>query len=91
MLVAHARMRADAAGRAELDRRLGDPDLDADGVARLQGLIADSGAVEEVEAMIRAGHDAAVAALDAEPGGDLHPAGRQALRRLAELAVDRTA
>nr|WP_182560406.1 polyprenyl synthetase family protein [Microlunatus kandeliicorticis] len=91
VLVAHARMRADAAGRAELDRRLGDPDLDADGVARLQGLIADSGAVEEVEAMIRAGHDAAVAALDAEPGGDLHPAGRQALRRLAELAVDRTA
>lgn len=87
VLVAQAYAANTPAARAELDRLLGDPTLDETGVARARELIADSGAAEVVEQMIDAELDQALAALDAPMTDD----GRQALTRLAELAVHRVA
>ncbi len=88
VLIAHARDRMTGSARAELDAALGRPDLDADGVDRLQTLIVDSGAVDAVEAMISADHERALGALE---DADLTSAGRTALTSLARLAVERTA
>lgn len=85
VLVAHAYAGTSDAGRRLLDARLGDPDLDADGVADLRGVIIDSGAPEVVEAMITEGFDGAIAALDAP----MTQAGRQALHSLAFAATQR--
>ena len=52
VLVALALDRADADQAALFEKLFGQPDLDADGVAQLRGVIADTGAVEQVEAMI---------------------------------------
>jgi geranylgeranyl diphosphate synthase type I len=65
---------------------LGDPDLDADGVAALQDVIVQSGAVDAVEVMIAEGHARALAALAAAEVSD---EGRQGLTALAEAAVRR--
>nr|WP_231930559.1 polyprenyl synthetase family protein [Friedmanniella luteola] len=86
VLVAHAYAGADAAGRALLAARLGDPDLDADGVAALQDVIVSSGAVDAVEAMIADGLARALAALGTAPVTD---EGRRGLTALAEAAVRR--
>jgi geranylgeranyl diphosphate synthase, type I len=86
VLIAHALASADMAGRELLVRRLGDSALDDAGVRELQHVITASGAREEVEAMIAAGHRQALRAL---ADADLTPAGRTALTALAELAVDR--
>jgi geranylgeranyl diphosphate synthase, type I len=63
---------------------VGDPDLDADGVDRIRGLLSDLGAVQSVEQRIAAltgsGLDALSTADVAEP----------AATRLAELAVSAT-
>ena len=88
VLVAQAYARTDAAGRRLLVELLGDPELGADGVGRLQDVISDSGATAEVEATITASHDEAVAALD---GADLTDEGRTALHALADAAVRRSA
>lgn len=88
VLVAHALAGADPAGRALLARRLGDPALDLAGVEALRQVIVASGAREQVEAMIEAGHAQAVQALE---GTDLTPAGRTALVALAGLAARREA
>jgi len=88
VLVAHAWAGTDRSGRAELASRLGTADLDADGVATLQQVVIDSGALAEVERMIdtlAAEADQALAQLE------LNPDGATALHRLAELAVRRTA
>ncbi|GAA1437577.1 polyprenyl synthetase family protein [Microlunatus lacustris] len=86
VLVAHAYAGTDAAGRALLEARLGDPDLDADGVAALQDVLVSSGAVDAVETMIADGHAAALAALEDAPITD---DGRRGLTALAEAAVRR--
>jgi geranylgeranyl diphosphate synthase type I len=86
VLVAHAYAGAGPAGRRLLEDQLGDPDLDAVGVAALQAVIVESGALEAVEAMIEDGHGRALAALDDAPMTD---AGRQGLAALAEAAVRR--
>jgi geranylgeranyl diphosphate synthase type I len=86
VLVAHAYAAAGPAGRALLESRLGDPDLDADGVAALQDVILQSGAVDAVEAMIAEGHERALAALMA---AEMTEPGRQGLAALAEAAVRR--
>lgn len=88
VLVAHALAHTDAAGRALLIGRLGDPDLTEAGVAALQEVIVASGARDAVEAMITAYHDEAVAAL-AHPA--VSTAGREALAALAAAAVRRDA
>jgi geranylgeranyl diphosphate synthase type I len=86
VLIAHALAGADARGRELLASRLGDPVLDESGIAELQAVIIASGALQEVEAMIGAGHRQAVRAL---ADADLTPAGRTALTALADLAVHR--
>jgi geranylgeranyl diphosphate synthase type I len=86
VLVAHAYAGTDAAGRALLEARLGDPDLDADGVAALQDVLVSSGAVDAVEAMIADGHAQALTALEAAP---ITEEGRRGLTALAEAAVRR--
>ncbi len=88
VLVAHALAGADARGRELLVRRLGDPTLDAAGILELQDVITASGARDEVETMIAAGHRQAIRAL---ADADLTTAGRAALTALADLAVDRQA
>jgi geranylgeranyl diphosphate synthase type I len=87
VLIAHAYAGTTDAGRDRLRARLGDPELDADGVAELRTLIQDSGAPAVVEGMITKGFEGAIAALTApmtEPG-------RLALQALALVATDRTA
>jgi geranylgeranyl diphosphate synthase type I len=86
VLVAHAYAAAGPAGRTLLESRLGDPDLDADGVAALQAVIVESGAVDAVETMIGQGHEQALAALD---GAEMTDDGRRGLTALAEAAVRR--
>jgi geranylgeranyl diphosphate synthase type I len=86
VLVAHAYAGAAPAGRRLLEDRLGDPDLDPAGVAALQAVIVESGALEAVEAMIEDGYGRALAALDDAP---MTEPGRQGLAALAEAAVRR--
>ena len=59
MLIAYTLAHTDDAGRSLLTERLGDPELDADGVAALQRVIVDCGAREAVETMIAGYYDEA--------------------------------
>ncbi|HEY5981404.1 MAG TPA: polyprenyl synthetase family protein [Microlunatus sp.] len=87
VLIAYTMAHTDDAGRRLLAQRLGDPELDEDGVAALQQVIVDCGAHEAVETMITTQHDEAIAAL-AEPS--ISPAGREGLTALAAAAVHRS-
>jgi geranylgeranyl diphosphate synthase type I len=86
VLVAHAFAHASEAGRALLMRRLGDPTLDAEGVAALQQVLDESGARHAVEAMIAEGYERAMLALT---DLDISDEGRLALTALADAAVRR--
>lgn len=86
VLIAATLARTDEAGRRLLTERLGDPALDADGVAALQQVIVDCGADASVETMIATCYDEAVAAL---AGPAVSPAGREGLTALAAAAVHR--
>ena len=88
VLVAHAFAHADEAGRQLLLRRLGDPDLDADGIAELQQVITESGARDAVESMISEGYERALKALH---DVDMTDEGRAGLTSLADAAVRREA
>jgi geranylgeranyl diphosphate synthase type I len=88
VLIAHAFAHADEVGRQLLVRRLGDPDLDADGIADLQQVIAESGARDAVESMITEGYERALKALH---DVDMTDEGRTGLTSLAEAAVRREA
>ncbi|MBM0280128.1 polyprenyl synthetase family protein [Micromonospora tarensis] len=85
-LVAAAVEATDDAGRGLLLSRLGDPDLDAQGVARLREVISASGALTRTEQRIVTLTDAALAALAAV---DLDTEARQALVDLAIAATRR--
>ncbi|HEY5783889.1 MAG TPA: polyprenyl synthetase family protein [Microlunatus sp.] len=87
VLIAYTMAHTDDAGRTLLTERLGDPELDADGVAALQRVIVDCGAHEAVETMIASYFDAAVAAL-ADPS--VSTAGRDGLTALASAAAHRS-
>jgi geranylgeranyl diphosphate synthase type I len=67
VLLARTVERADAAGQALLDRLVGDPDLDAEGLRRLRELIVGSGALASVEQTIAAAEGEALAALATLP------------------------
>jgi len=86
VLVAHAFAHADEAGRALLLERLGDPSLDAEGVAELQQVLEESGARKSVESMIDEGYERAMLALEE---AEITDEGRAALASLAEAAVRR--
>lgn len=88
VLVAHAYAHAGPAGRALLADRLGDPRLDAAGVADLQQVIVESGARDAVEQMIEEGYQRSLEALDS---AEVTDEGRRGLRALAEAAVRRVA
>ncbi|WP_422755307.1 polyprenyl synthetase family protein [Micromonospora sp. WMMD708] len=85
-LVAAAVQAADEAGRELLLGRLGDPELDEDGVTRLRELISGTGALARTEQRIVTLTDAALAAL---AGVDLDTEARQALVDLAIAATRR--
>ena len=87
VLVAHAFAHARPTEQALLVELLGDPDLDADGVARLQDVITESGATAAVEAMIQQGYERAMTALGA---AEMTDEGRTGLGSLADAAVHRT-
>jgi geranylgeranyl diphosphate synthase type I len=85
-LLALARQRASAAQAAELDR-VGDPHLDAEGLARLQQVLVDTGAVAELEARI----DALTAeALEVAKELPLTAEAQVALAELATFVAERT-
>jgi geranylgeranyl diphosphate synthase type I len=85
-LVAIALDRATPDQAAMVEKLLGDPGLDDDGVARLREVIVDTGAVDDVERLIAARTADALTALDAGPVAD--PA-RGVLRELAIAATER--
>lgn len=87
VLIAHAYAHADPTGRAVLNDRLGNPDLDADGVRLLQQLIVETGAADAVESMIAEGYERALEALAA---AEVTDEGRAGLTALADAAVRRT-
>jgi geranylgeranyl diphosphate synthase, type I len=87
VLVALTIASTDDAGRAEVTRHLGDPDLDDAGVTTLREIVTTSGAAATVETMITDRVRTALAALDT---ADLVPVGRAALIDLAGAATRRT-
>jgi geranylgeranyl diphosphate synthase type I len=64
VLVAMALQRATPAQADLVRRRLGDAELDADGVAGLRDVLVSTGAVDEVERLIATSTEQALAALD---------------------------
>lgn len=88
-LVAMALEHATDVQAALLDRRLGDPFIDDDGVAALREILVVTGAADRVEAMVTAGATAARAAL--AQASALDPAAAQILDRLVDVATSRTA
>jgi geranylgeranyl diphosphate synthase, type I len=71
---------------AVIDRHLGDPALDLAGVAALREVLVETGALTEVERMIAAGSEQALAALDRV---DVAPPADRVLRELAAAATAR--
>jgi geranylgeranyl diphosphate synthase type I len=85
-LIAATLESVDAPTRAEIERRLGDPGLDPDGVNRLRDLIDSSGALGRTEKRI---DDLAAAALAALDGAPITPEALDTLRALAVAATRR--
>jgi geranylgeranyl diphosphate synthase type I len=88
LLVAYALERATPVQAAAVDRLLGDPALDADGVATLRGILTETGAADRVEALIADDADTARKVLT-ETGlaDEVH----DALDRLVTAATERVA
>ncbi|HEX5597224.1 MAG TPA: polyprenyl synthetase family protein [Micromonosporaceae bacterium] len=86
VMMALVRERADRVQAERLRVLFGNPQLDAEGAAELRSIIVETGALEQIEQMIRVRADAAVAMLAEAPVTE--PA-RAALAALADSAVDR--
>lgn len=86
VLVAYATEHADDTQRAVLTERVGDADLDLDGVEAVRDIITVTGAADAVEQLIDQRVDAAMTALDATAMAD---DARVALRALATMATRR--
>jgi geranylgeranyl diphosphate synthase, type I len=86
VMLALARAAADPAQTARIDALAGDPGLDEDGAAELRGLIARTGALDQVERLIEERRAAAVAALTR---ADLPEPARTALTGMIAAATDR--
>jgi len=84
LLIVRALRMADPAGHAVLVRGLGDPDLDEAAAERCREVVARSGALASVEALIRHDRDVATSA-----AGCLAPAARDGLLTLAATTTQR--
>ena len=87
VLVAYALSGGDDAARRGITERLGDPDLDDDGIAALRGILEQTGALAATEKLISRHTEAAFSALAELPVDDTT---RAALEALAYSAVRRT-
>ena len=87
VLVATAMDRATPAQAAQIRRHLGDPGLDATGVALLREVISETGALEHAEGLITSLTDQAIASLDSV---DLQSPARDVLTGLAYAATRRS-
>jgi geranylgeranyl diphosphate synthase, type I len=87
VLVAVAVERSTPAQSDAIRRFLGDPGLDAAGVALLRGIIAETGALDHTEALIGTLLEDSLAALHST---DLEPTAREVLTGLAYAATRRT-
>ncbi len=87
VLMAIAVERSTPAQAAVVRRHLGDPGLDANGVAALREIITDTGALEHTEALISERLEESLAALDT---ADLVPDARAVLTGLAYAATRRS-
>jgi geranylgeranyl diphosphate synthase type I len=87
VLIELAMQAAPPAGRDELARQLGNPDLDDAGVQTIRDLVATTGAAAEVETLIEQRVAVAVAALGSV---DIVPVARDALTELATAATRRS-
>lgn len=88
VLVATARNRLSPSARRLLDELLGDQEMTDTQVAMLQATIRDSGAVDDVEAVIAANASAAIAAIADAP---LSASAKAQLAALADTVVRRSA
>jgi geranylgeranyl diphosphate synthase type I len=88
LLLARAFDKASNAQVAVLETHVGNPEVDADGVAAVQQVLRDTGALANVETVIAQLKAASLAALAAAPITDDEAA--QALRSLADQATDRS-
>ena len=86
VLIAYAVEQATEAQLAVLHERVGDPDLDVDGVQELRDVITATGAAEAVERLIEERADAALAALERTA---MNGEARAELAALATLATRR--
>jgi geranylgeranyl diphosphate synthase type I len=86
VLMALARERASASQARLLEGHVGDRTLTPAGAAAVKAVLADTGAVDECEALIAANVKEAVAALDGAPITD---EAKSALASLAITATDR--
>jgi len=86
VLMALARERATAGQARLLDQHVGDRALTPAGAAAVRAVLADTGAVDECEALISANVKEAIAALDGAPVTD---EAKAALAALATAATDR--
>ncbi|WP_203700923.1 polyprenyl synthetase family protein [Asanoa iriomotensis] len=86
-LVAATFEAADEPGRRDLERLLGSPDLDAEGIGHLREIIVGCGAAERTERRIGALLDAALSHIETAP---IEDEARAALIDLAHAATTRT-
>ncbi|MER7133157.1 polyprenyl synthetase family protein [Streptosporangium saharense] len=86
MLIARALAAATPAQARTVEETLGDPDLDAAGVAGLRQIIEETGALAACESMIKEYLDHALASLEGAP---ITPGSRTALADLAVAATSR--
>jgi len=87
VLVATAMDRATPAQATQIRRHLGDPGLDATGVALLREVISETGALEHAESLITTLTDQAIESLDSV---DLQAPAREVLTGLAYAATRRS-
>lgn len=90
VLIAQTLATATPAQAEMVDRLLGDPDLDAGGVADLRQVIVDTGALKRVEALMDELVEASRAALAGLAGAGLADPAQQALSGLVDAATART-
>lgn len=87
VLVAYSLLGATPAQADLLQRRLGDPHLDADGVAELRDVVVETGALARVEELI---DDGVRRSREALAGAEVTDEGRAALDALVDAATART-